>query len=79
MKQIFKPKRVQVTFTEEQWNVILKLKGIMGNSDADIVRNIVLTWLVEKSFIKDAIKNSSSNVHPLNRFSSAVPENLSIQ
>ena len=56
MKQIFKPKRVQVTFTEEQWNVILKLKGIMGNSDADIVRNIVLTWLVEKSFIKDAIK-----------------------
>jgi len=25
----------------------------MGNTDADIVRNIVLAWLAEKSFISE--------------------------
>jgi len=49
-------KRVQVTFTEKQWELIEKLKGEMGNGDADVIRNIVLAWLAEKSFISDTIK-----------------------
>jgi hypothetical protein len=49
-------KRIQVTFTEEQWNLLLKFKGTMGNGDADIVRNIVLAWLAEKSIISDVAK-----------------------
>ena len=46
-------KRVQVTFNFDQWKLISKMKGSFGNTDADIVRNIVLAWLAEKSFISD--------------------------
>lgn len=43
--------RVQVSFTKDQWEIIERLKGIMGSEDAEIIRNIVLAWLSEKSFI----------------------------
>ena len=49
-------KRIQVTFTVEQWKLIEKLKGEMGNADADIIRNIVIAWLSEKSFVSDSAK-----------------------
>jgi hypothetical protein len=51
------PKRIQVSFTESQWVLINKFKGEFGDSDADIVRNIVMAWLSEKSFISETIKN----------------------
>ena len=44
-------KRVQVTFTTEQWSLIEKFRGVLGNDDAEIVRNIVLSWLAEKSIV----------------------------
>jgi len=53
-----KVKRVQVTFTKEQWNVLERFRGIMGNDDAEIIRNIVLAWLAEKSFIASIVKGS---------------------
>jgi len=49
-------KRIQVSFTERQWKLIQKLKGEMGNADADIIRNIVIAWLSEKSFVSDSAK-----------------------
>ncbi len=51
-----KSKRVQVSFTERQWEMIETLRGEMGDNDADIVRNIVLAWLAEKSFVSDTTK-----------------------
>jgi aryl-alcohol dehydrogenase-like predicted oxidoreductase len=51
-----KVKRVQVTFTEEQWNIIERLRGVMGSDDAEIVRNIVLAWLSEKSVVAETAK-----------------------
>jgi len=51
-----KSKRVQVSFTEKQWQMIEILRGEMGDNDADIVRNIVLAWLAEKSFVTDTTK-----------------------
>lgn len=51
-----KPKRVQVTFTQGQWSLIEKFRGILGNDDAEIVRNIVLAWLAEKSVIASSVK-----------------------
>jgi hypothetical protein len=54
-------KRVQVTFTEEQWKLIEKFRGAMGNDDAEIVRNIVISWLVEKSIITSSIKERNVN------------------
>ena len=35
-----KSKRVQVAFTESQWKLLEKLRGVFGDGDADIVRNI---------------------------------------
>ncbi len=49
-------KRVQVTFTDEQWYLLEAFRGEMGEGDADIVRNIVLAWLAEKSVISTAVK-----------------------
>lgn len=56
-------KRVQVSFTQEQWELIQNLKGSIGNSDADAVRNIVLAWLAEKSFISTAVKDNMRNMN----------------
>ena len=49
-------KRVQVTFTEEQWSLIERFRGVMGSDDAEIVRNIVLAWLAEKSVVSESVK-----------------------
>lgn len=51
-----KTKRVQVTFTEEQWKLIERFRGVMGNDDAEIIRNIVLAWLAEKSLVTESVK-----------------------
>lgn len=53
-------KRVQVSFTERQWSLIELFRGIMGNDDAEIVRNIVLAWLAEKSVIATSMKKGVS-------------------
>jgi hypothetical protein len=49
-------KRVQVSFTAKQWQLIERLKGEMGGTDSEIVRNIVIAWLSEKSFLSTAVK-----------------------
>lgn len=46
-----KPKRVLVTFTPEQWSILESLKGQIGRSDADVVRNIIVTWLIDKKLL----------------------------
>jgi len=47
---------VQVTFTDEQWSLLERFRGVMGNDDAEIVRNIVLAWLAEKSVVAEGVK-----------------------
>jgi hypothetical protein len=49
-------KRVQVSFTEKQWELIEEMKDSFGGNDAEAVRNIVVSWLAEKSFISSDIK-----------------------
>jgi hypothetical protein len=41
-------KRVLVTFTQQQWELVRPLIGRMGRGDADTVRGIVVSWLFEK-------------------------------
>ena len=53
-------KRVQVSFTEKQWELLEKFKGELGESDADIVRSIVISWLSEKSFISSTVKKRNN-------------------
>jgi hypothetical protein len=54
-------KRVQVVFTQDQWSMIENLRGEFGEGDADIVRNIVLAWLAEKSFVSTIAKDRMLN------------------
>jgi hypothetical protein len=49
-------KRVQVTFTVEQWSLVERFRGVMGSDDAEIIRNIVLAWLSEKSIVASVAK-----------------------
>ena len=53
-------KRILVSFTEKQWEIIDQLRGELGDNDAVIVKNIVISWLIEKSFISDSIKYKNS-------------------
>lgn len=48
--------KVQITLSREQLQMIEKFKGTMGNTQASIIRNIVIAWLAEKSFISEMIK-----------------------
>jgi hypothetical protein len=46
-------KRVLVTFDEDQVKIIQSLKGF-GTKDAEIVRSIVMAYLSEHNYIKQA-------------------------
>ena len=50
-------KRIQVGFTKSQWDLIENFRGEMGDKDSDILKNIVMAWLAEKSFITTTVKN----------------------
>ncbi len=43
--------RIMVTLDKEQYEILKNVKG-MGVKDAEKIRNIVIAWLAEKSFIK---------------------------
>jgi hypothetical protein len=58
---MIKRKRVQVVFTPEQWNLIENFRGELGEGDAEIIRNMVLAWLSEKSIISTNAKNKINN------------------
>lgn len=53
--------KVQVSFSDDQWALLGRLKGSMGITDAEVVRNVVLAWLSEKSFISTSIKEGFKN------------------
>jgi len=42
--------------TKEQYELIQKLKGEMGSSDSEVVRNIIIAWLSEKSILSEKLK-----------------------
>jgi hypothetical protein len=45
--------RIQVTFDKDQIDIIRSLKGF-GTEDADIVRSVVMAYLSEHGYIKQA-------------------------
>jgi len=48
--------KVQVTFTKKQMEIMREYKDIFGESDAEIVRAIVMNWL---SLKKEGSKNET--------------------
>jgi hypothetical protein len=51
------PKKIQVTFSDGQWRLVEKLRGAIGDTDSEVVRNIVISYLSEKSYIKEQVSN----------------------
>jgi hypothetical protein len=49
-------KKIQVSFSDRQIELLERLKGEFGETDSDVVRNVVVAWLAEKSFISTVIK-----------------------
>lgn len=56
-------KKIQVSFSDRQWEMLEKLKGEFGETDADVVRGIVISWLAEKSFISTIAKQRIATEH----------------
>lgn len=40
--------KIPITFNEKQLKLVEKYEGILGNTKAEIIRNIVINWLLEK-------------------------------
>ena len=49
-------KKIVVTLPDETYKLMKKLEG-MGSKDGEIVRNLVISWMAEKSMISTAAKN----------------------
>jgi hypothetical protein len=44
--------KIPVTFNSEQLTLIEKFNGVMGNTRAEIVRNIVINWLLQQKEVR---------------------------
>ena len=47
-----------MTFSNGLWKIVEKLRGKMGDTDSEIIRNIVISYLSEKSYIKEEVFRS---------------------
>ena len=47
-REKMKKEKIPVTFNEEQLKLIENFEGVLGNTKAEIVRNIVINWILEK-------------------------------
>jgi len=56
--------KLLVSFTPEQRELIDSLEGLMGNSKAEVVRVIVMSWLSEKGYLEkqDKLKSGGMNL-----------------
>jgi len=46
-------KRIYVTLSDDVYEVLKNVKGL-GTKDSEKIRNIIIAWLSEKSYIKKA-------------------------
>ena len=48
-------KKIQVSFSDKQAELLANLKGEFGDCDSEVVRGIVISWLAEKCFISTIV------------------------
>lgn len=48
-------KKIVVTLPDETYKIMKNLEG-MGSKDGEIVRNLVISWMAEKSMISTSAK-----------------------
>ena len=49
-------KRVMVNLTDDQYKLVSKFRGVFGNSDSEIIKYIILSYLSEKTYLKEEIE-----------------------
>ena len=47
-RDIAEKEKIPITFNSEQLKLIEDYKGILGNTKAEIIRNIVINWILER-------------------------------
>ena len=47
---------IGIKLTDEQKKILENLVGVMGGTEAEVIRNIFLAWLSEKGILAEAIK-----------------------
>jgi len=52
-------RKFQVIFSDGQWKLLEKLRGTIGDTDSEIVRNIIISYLSEKSYIRKEASNKN--------------------
>jgi len=50
-------KKIQVSFSDKQVDLLDQLRGEFGDTESEVVRAIVISWLAEKSFISTVVKS----------------------
>lgn len=58
-------KKIQVSFSDKQMELLEHFKGELGETDAEIIRNIVIAWLAEKSFITTIAKQRLTETYQI--------------
>ncbi len=53
-------KKIQVSFSDGQLSLIRKLRGEFGETDSEVIRGIVVSWLAEKGLISSV---ASKRIH----------------
>lgn len=53
-------KKIQVMFSERQIEILRRFRGIIGDTDADVVRSIVMAWLAEKNIISAFVQEHTN-------------------
>jgi len=43
--------KILVSFTSEQREILESLNGVMGHSNSEVIRTIVMSWLSEKGYL----------------------------
>jgi len=52
-------KKIVITLPNETYKLMKKLEG-MGEKDAEIARNLIISWMAEKSMISTSAKQKMS-------------------
>lgn len=48
--------QINVKLTDEQSEIVKNLIGVMGGTEAEVIRNIFLAWLSDKGILTEVIK-----------------------
>ena len=59
-------KKIQVSFSDKLAELLVNLKGELGESESEVVRSIVISWLAEKSFLSSIAKKRLADKEILN-------------